>query len=228
MKKYIFSLLLLLPLVGLHAETEEHILNNRHEVRIGLGESFMGHMLQFGCIVDEPIWGDFFNYNHSSVEEVHNYLSQDHYIRYNEVNFAPHVFAEYIYRFNRWFGLGAQTDFYTHSNLMRTRNGYGDLGRQHYESGLCWSVVGVARFTYYRSEWVSMYSHISLGVSTAFGMTDSKVDYTEVLPAFGATLYGISVGKDHWFGTFELGCFNTAANFLFMERMFSLSAGYRF
>lgn len=228
-------LLLALPLLCLHAETEEHILANRHEVRIGMGESFLGHLTHFAS---EPPYGSWMyghmSYDHQhdyiySTDEVHQALSTPYSDRYNYVVWAPHVFGEYMYRFNRWFGLGVQTDFYTRSNRMKEFNGYGDqIGPEHYESEFCWAVLPVARFTYLRRERVSLYSHIGLGVSANFSMTDHHVDYTDVLPAFSATLLGVSVGRDHWFGTFELGSFNTAANCMFMERLFSISAGYRF
>lgn len=199
-----------------------------HELRVGLGESFLGHLFRFG----EPPLGPWIYHYWTQSEglstgQLHNYLSEPYGSSYDEVAWAPHVFAEYMYRVNRWFGVGVQTDLYTSSYRCKISNGYGDLLDDLYCADVCWAIMPILRFTYYRNEIVSLYSHIGLGYGANFELTDGHLDYSEHLPAFAATFLGVSVGKDHWFGTFELGSMNTAANFMFLERLFSLSVGYR-
>lgn len=204
---------------------------NRHEIRIGIGESFLGHIFRMG---GEPARGihDYYYYpchqNGMAVEEVHSILQQTYAQTDKDVAWAPHVFGEYMYRVNSWLGVGVQTDFYTRSHREQYFNYYGDYRGEAYVSELCWAIMPVVRFTYLRREYVSLYSHIGIGYGGNFYMRNQKLESSEHLPAFGATLLGVSVGKAHWFGTLELGTFNTPANFMFMERMFSLSVGYRF
>lgn len=223
---YWLLVLIMMPLAAM-AETEENIAANPHEVRVGIGESFLGHMHKMVedelCVPEPalPIEG-------TPVEEIHKILCSKYGRNYNRVAWAPHVFGEYLYRVNRWFGVGVQTDFYISSHRRKELNGYGDLLSDSYLSEVCWAIVPVARFTYLRRENVSLYSHIGLGYSGNFYMTDHKLRDSEHLPAFCATVLGISFGREHWFGSLELGSFNTAANFMFMERMLSLSVGYRF
>lgn len=230
MRKYLFIILLVLPLAGLRAETEEHMAANPHEFRLGMGESLLGSLFHFVCRDPEGPWmyAHYCHTNGLSTSQVHDHLSRTYITPYNNVAWAPHVFGEYMYRVNRWFGVGVQTDFYVSSRRYVEQNGYGDRLGDHYQAEMCWAIMPVFRFTYYRSEWVSLYSHIGLGYSGDFGLTDHKLDYSTHLPAFGATFLGVSVGRDHWFGTFELGSMSTVANFRFMDRLFSLSAGYRF
>lgn len=222
---YWLLVLIMMPLAAI-AETEENIAANPHEIRIGIGESCFGHFfMQGGCYEDRQ---PYIIAEGLSVEEIHKILSQPYPTRYAYIAWAPHVFGEYMYRVNRWFGVGVQTDFYIQSHREKLQNGYGDFLGDDYISDVCWAVVPVARFTYLRRENVSLYSHIGLGYSGNFSLRNHKLKDSLHLPAFGATFIGVSWGREHWFGTFELGCFNTAANYMFLERAFSLSAGYRF
>lgn len=211
-------------------KTSEQIEENPHEIRIGLGESFMGHMFRMGCEPERGIFEYYYpcHQDGMSVEELHSILKQTYTQTDKNVAWAPHVFGEYMYRIKPWLGVGVQTDFYTRSHRERYFNGYGDYRGEAYVAELCWAIMPVVRFTYLRREYVNLYSQIGIGYGGNFYMRDHQLENSEHLPAFGATLLGVSVGRAHWFGTLELGTFNTPANFMFMERMFSLSVGYRF
>lgn len=87
----IFILLLvcsIIPLVS-KAETKETRDAQRHEVRIGYGDPMYETMRW----KDEP-----------------NKLSVPMNVRQN-YRYTGHIYGEYMYRVNSWFGVGAQVDF---------------------------------------------------------------------------------------------------------------------
>lgn len=231
MKRLLVTIVVAGLCLAMHAETKEHVLNHKHEIRVGLGESILWSLENGVGLVGPAMryqWNDCW-FMGMSVEDMDKYLStqEDLPVYDNFHCFVPVVFAEYVYRVNSWFGAGVQTNFWTQDMRQSTYNLYGDRLKREYMSILDWSTLAVARFTYDHGEWVSLYSHVGVGVSLGVAMTDMKV--TKAVPSvvFSATLLGVSVGRDHWFGTFELGGMLPYPLEYYPGKLFSVSCGYR-
>ena len=87
-------------------------------------------------------------------------------------------------------------------------------------------ILPSVRFTYFRSEWVDIYSGLSVGLLMAF---DNQRQF-ELAPAFNLNLVGVRVGKGHWGGTAEIGLLNAlkGGNDVFMvgSRIISVGVNY--
>jgi hypothetical protein len=72
---------------------------------------------------------------------------------------------------------------------------------------------------------VNLYSGIGVGYAMQL---ETKGKTRNIWHTFAAqaTLLGISVGKNHWFGSFEAGALFTGRSF--PDRCFNFSVGYRF
>lgn len=214
MKRTFTLLLLALAFLSVSAETKERALENRHEVRLGVGDHIF------------IPWSD-------------AYMGKELDYKWTTQN----IFLEYTYQVNSWLGVGLQYNmrgcginaFLTVTDFPAKAELTGE-----YEQYASWNfdIMPVLRFTYYRSEWISMYARVAGGfaVNYEYQLTDDVTDYltTTLGYAVYGTPFGISVGKEHWFGTFEIGQLFAAAppseRFIFalLERNLNLSVAYRF
>ena len=125
--------------------------------------------------------------------------------------YTGHLYGEYIYRVNSWLGVGNQ--FLASSEY-----------RYFYD--VC--IMPSVRFTYFHRDWVNLYSGLQLGP----GIHADYRGRCEVGAAFGLTALGVSVGRDHWFGTAEFGGLSNiqslTAIYLIWTKWFNISVGYRF
>lgn len=212
MRKKLCLLLLLcgmMPLLS-WAETKETRSAQRHEVRLGYGDPMFETMRW----KDEP-----------------NKLGVPMNVRQN-YRYTGHIYGEYMYRVNWWFGVGAQVDFgatmfdYNSYQLDKDGNQFLASRDPRFFYDLC--IMPSARFTYYHHEWVNLYSGIQLGV----GIHGDYRGRSEVGCALGITALGLSVGRDHWFGTAEIGGLSNVqsltAIYLIWTKWFNISVGYRF
>lgn len=199
----------MMPLLS-KAETKETRSTLKHEVRIGYGDPMFETMRW----KDEP-----------------NKLGVPMNARQN-YRYTGHIYGEYMYRFNSWLGVGAQVDFgatmfdYNSYNLDDKGNQYLASSQHRYFYDVC--IMPSVRFTYYHHEWVNLYSGVQLGV----GIHGDYLGRSEVGAAFGITALGLSVGRDHWFGTAEFGGLSNlqslTAIYLLWTKWFNISFGYRF
>lgn len=212
MKK--FSIILLLAAwlapVAMHAETKENRDQLKHEFRIGYGDPMFETMRW----KDEP-----------TKLGIPMNARQDY-------RYTGHIYGEYMYRVNSWLGVGGQLDFgatmfnYNTYKLNADGNQYlaGSDPRYFYDVCLMPSV----RFTYFHHEWVNLYSGVQLGV----GIHGDYKGRTECGAAFGLTALGVSVGREHLFGTFEFGGLSNiqslTAIYTLWTKWFNVSVGYRF
>ena len=111
-----------------------------------------------------------------------------------------HIFAEYQYRVNDWFSAGCNVD-YIHSWTQPCDCNHST----DFSSKI--TILPTARFTYLNYKAVSLYNSLSIGLHYAYHSPLSKQDNIEEGFGLGldACLIGLSIGKSHWFGTFELG-----------------------
>lgn len=212
MKQTFTLLLLVLAFLSVSAQTKERALENRHEVRLGVGDHIF------------IPWSD-------------AYLGKELDYKWTTQN----IFLEYTYQVNSWLGVGLQYNM-RGCGINTFLKGFPDEEKLpgDYEQYASWNfdIMPVLRFTYYRSEWISLYASVAGGfaVNYEYQLTDDVTDYrtTTLGYAVYGTPFGISVGKEHWFGTFEIGQLFAAAppseRFIFalLERNLNLSVAYRF
>lgn len=141
--------------------------------------------------------------------------------------YTGHIFADYFYALTDVISVGAQTDFEGIFWKEGVRDASGTVvsdPKQVNNFNLC--ILPSVRFTYFRSEWVDIYSGLSLGLLMAF---DNQKQF-ELAPAFNLNLVGVRVGKGHWGGTAEIGLLNAlkGANdvYLLGSRLFSVGVNY--
>ena len=201
MKRIIFTLTILIACVAWNttlAETKETRAENPHELRIGVGD----------C----------------SIYYAQRYSPKASYVDARVFDLIlPNIFVEYQYRVNSWLSAGLQVnaigDVYSDITV-----GSWELAIATYSEGWV-HVIPTTTFTYFHRNWVNLYSGIGVGYAMQL---ETKGKTRNIWHTFAAqaTLLGISVGKNHWFGSFEAGALFTGRSF--PDRCFNFSVGYRF
>lgn len=135
-------------------------------------------------------------------------------------SYTGHIFADYMYSLTSVVSVGMQADF--EGIFWKEGAAEGVKKVNNYNLSMLPSV----RFTFFRSEWVNLYSGVSLGLLMAF----DNQNHFEAAPAFNLNLFGVKVGKGHWGGFFELGALNalTGGNSIYMlgSRLMSVGVNY--
>lgn len=185
MKKTLLLVLLCTIAMFGYAETKEHRQENPHEIRLGVGDSYMEACLE--------------NPND-------RYVTAPAYSN-GPLNHTGHMFAEYQYRMNSWFSAGVNIDcLYSWYYFYPNHNQNFDRGLN---SALRFSVLPTLRFTYFHNELVDLYSAFGVGINYSYFIEDAgDYDYyasRTLGAAFDLCALGVSVGKNHWFGAFEFG-----------------------
>ena len=203
MKRIIIIMTLLIACAtwnSAQAETKETRAENPHELRLGVGD----------C----------------SIYYAQRYSPKASYVDAREFDvLLPNIFIDYQYRVNSWLAAGVQVntiwdkgsdyifdDFVTDVRILDFTEGW-----VH--------VIPSATFTYFHRDWVNLYSGIGVGYAMQLETKDQTRNIWHTFAA-QATLLGISVGKNHWFGSFEAGALFTGRSF--PDRCFNFSVGYRF
>ncbi|MBO8458782.1 MAG: hypothetical protein IAA73_00390 [Bacteroidetes bacterium] len=212
MKRTFTLLLLALAFLSVSAETKERALENRHEVRLGVGDHIF------------IPWSD-------------AYMGKELDYKWTTQN----IFLEYTYQVCPWLGIGLQYNM-RGCGINTFLTGFPEEEKLtgEYEQYSSWNfdIMPVLRFTYYRSEWISLYASLASGFAVNYEckQTDDVTDYRTTTLGYNiyGSPFGIAVGKEHWFGTFEIGQLFAAAvpseRFIFalLERNLNLSVAYRF
>ena len=201
MKRIIIIMTLLIACAtwnSAQAETKETRAENPHELRLGVGD----------C----------------SIYYAQRYSPKASYVDARVFDLIlPNIFVEYQYRVNSWLSAGLQVnaigDVYSDITV-----GSWELAIATYSEGWV-HVIPTTTFTYFHKNWVNLYSGIGVGYAMQL---ETKGKTRNIWHTFAAqaTLLGISVGRDHWFGTFEAGALFTGRSF--PDRCFNFSVGYRF
>ena len=201
MKRIIFIMTLVMACTiwnSAQAETKETRAENPHELRLGVGD----------C----------------SIYYAQRYSPKASYVDARVFDLIlPNIFVEYQYRVNSWLSAGLQVnaigDVYSDITV-----GSWELAIATYSEGWV-HVIPTATFTYFHRDWVNLYSGIGVGYAMQLETKDQTRNIWHTFAA-QATLLGISVGKNHWFGTFEAGALFTGRSF--PDRCFNFAVGYRF
>jgi len=214
MKRIIFTLNILIVCVAWNttlAETKETRAENPHELRIGLGDCSIYYAQRYSTPVPPLVPQD------PDVEDV---MKSRHLSL-----ILPNIFIDYQYRVNSWFAAGVQLNTIWDKGTDPHYNpGAKDVLLVDFTEGWV-HVIPSATFTYFHRDWVNLYSGIGVGYAMQL---ETKGKTRNIWHTFAAqaTLLGISVGKNHWFGSFEVGALFTGRSF--PDRCFNFSVGYRF
>ena len=209
MKRIIIIMTLLIAWNSAQAETKETRAENPHELRIGVGDCSIYYAQRYSTPVPPPVV--------PGAEEIGDSRHFDLIL--------PNIFIDYQYRVNSWFAAGVQVNTIWDKGTDYSYNrGANDFQLVDFTEGWL-HVIPSATFTYFSREWVNLYSGIGVGYAMQL---ETKGKTRNVWHTFAAqaTLLGISVGKNHWFGSFEAGALFTGRSF--PDRCFNFSVGYRF
>ena len=191
------------------AETKETRAENPHELRLGVGDCSIYYAQRYSTPVPPPVV--------PGAEEIGDSRHFDLIL--------PNIFIDYQYRVNSWFAAGVQVNTIWDKGTDYSYNrGANDFQLIDFTEGWL-HVIPSATFTYFHRNWVNLYSGIGVGYAMQL---ETKGDTRNVWHTFAAqaTLLGISVGKNHWFGTFEAGALFTGRSM--PDRCFNFAVGYRF
>ena len=209
MKRIIIIMTLLIAWNSAQAETKETRAENPHELRIGVGDCSIYYAQRYSTPVPPPVV--------LGAEEIGDSRHFDLIL--------PNIFIDYQYRVNSWFAAGVQVNTIWDKGTDYSYNrGANDFQLIDFTEGWL-HVIPSATFTYFHRNWVNLYSGIGVGYAMQL---ETKGDTRNVWHTFAAqaTLLGISVGKNHWFGTFEAGALFTGRSM--PDRCFNFAVGYRF
>lgn len=222
---FMIGVLLLCLTVSISASAETRQMRDslRHEVRVGWGdqlfETLIWHAPQITTIIPD---------NPYLAPEDYHFPSKENY------RYTQHLFVEYQYRFNRWFGLGAMVDG---SGVLWddvTRDGKGRVcatnRNQHFYNLI---VMPTVRFTYFWHPNVNLYSGLGLGMDINGGTElDVFGHHTSIGAAVNITALGLSANYQRYFAAVEFGGAYALRDgqtmFLLGSRLFTASVGVRF
>lgn len=141
-----------------------------------------------------------------------------------------HIFAQYSYNINSWLSLGWNIDgIYAAQTTHKYTNSIDDdIWTTHHTVLSC---IPTVRFTYYDRNIIRLYSSVGIGFSEEIIRSTQYQKYTPAA-AFDVTALGISLGKNHWYGCFEIGgltSFSSADYIILLgSKIFRLSIAYNF
>ncbi len=232
-KRILFVLLgAWLPFV-LSAETKEQRAQSPHELRIGIGDPIIAR----AWIGGGPGWGGSSNYDiwvssfGKDVTEAHEILSDRRIAEQRgKSHVLGHIFLEYQYRINPYIGVGLKTDMIHFWRDWNIYNGYHDLVGKATSGEFYMDFVPIARFTFLHKEYVNLYAAAGIGFTMNCDY-NYPPDKGSFLLKAEATLLGVSIGKNGFFGAVEV--LNMGAVFktypqLYPTQFFTASVGYRF
>ena len=204
MKRIIIIMTLLIACAtwnSAQAETKETRAENPHELRIGVGDCSIYYAQRYA-----PLPGGYVDAREFDV-------------------LLPNIFVDYQYRVNNWFAAGVQVNtIWDKGSDYIFDNFVTDVRILDFTEGWI-HVIPTATFTYFHRDWVNLYSGIGVGYAMQLETKDQTRNIWHTFAA-QATLLGISVGKNHWFGSFEAGALFTGRSF--PDRCFNFAVGYRF
>lgn len=214
----VMSSVLLVLAFDASAESRSHRDSTRHEVRIGWGDQMF----------EKFVWQKP-QYIISNMDESFRKTYNEHW------RYSQHWFAEYSWRVNSWFGLGAMIDASGCVWDEVTRNGLGnEVARSKGHNFWNLTMMPTFRFTWFNSQYVSLYTSLGAGLGINGGSeVDGKGRHTLCGLALDLALIGVTVDWSDWCAFAEVGGLSSVRNikssiFMLNSRMVSVGVGYRF
>ncbi len=180
----IVALLLTLSLPAFAAEPF-----SRHQVRVGWGDMLFETMAFQPSATHQYV-------NPSALPEGYTYTEKSRF------GYTGHIFAGYMYRFNRVVSVGVETDFegiFWQETLYNRL--HQPLGPAKASRNYNLVVLPEGRFTCLDSRWVDIYAGLGVGGVLAFDNDRNR----EWGMALNLNYFGIQIGSGHWRGGLELG-----------------------
>lgn len=208
---------LLLGSAAVHAETKADAKARRHEISVSWGDQ----------IFEQFNWRNP-AYIVDNMPETVNFSTKENH------RFSQHWALSYQYRLKHWLGLGMVMDGSACIWDDVVRNGKGverSRTKNQYFANI--ALVPTVRFTYFRHEYVNIYSAIGVGMNINTGTEKNALGQrTEYSGAANLTFVGVSANYKQWFALFELGGLYALKNqqtiYMLNSRMFSVGIGMRF
>ena len=187
MKRLSLLVLLLATALLSFAETPENRKENPHEIRIGIADSYME-----ACMENSAI----------NAPNFKNEIAEGPFYKYGNLNHTGHIFIEYQHRINSWFSAGINADYLHSWYHLRHNKTQNVITNSNFKI----SLIPTLRFTYFHHKMVDLYSSFGIGLNYTYYNSQEYRYIDQIISGiFDVSLLGISVGKNHWFGTFELG-----------------------
>ena len=192
-KSLLTSIILLFFAGGIGAYAEETTSPKHHiELSISDGTSIIRSGLQTGEV--------------SALQyETLSYMQKCE-LKGGNLNLFP-INAGYYYQALPWLQVGGEFSAFTNSLI----NASNSLSSINYTNTSLYLTAGL-RFTYYQTNFVQLYSGLTLGLRMSVESRESTIPYTSFAPAidnygvaFQATAFGVRFGKQVY-GFAELGC----------------------
>jgi len=229
MKRHIILLAALtLGFSVLQAETKEQRAESPHELRIGIGDPIISKAISSDWYMPNDGGEIWFHTWGKSAEEADAIMRDARYsLRRGKTHVLGHFFVEYQYRLTPYVGIGLNTDVYNVWNDYDICNGYKEKVGEYTYGYLYMDFVPRARFTFLHKRYVNLYASAGVGFAMR---TSYDGQYFECGPKFETTLFGVSVGENHVFGTVELMNvgFSLPTIGILPIQIFTASIGYRF
>jgi len=137
------------------------------------------------------------------------------------------IFVEYTYNISEHWAVACQLSMLP---LVFTDQ-YEELGITYKDKyyDFHFSLVPKLRYTYWQNDLVGLYS--SLGIGASYDYMEWRPERHDLGAVFDVTALGVSVGRNHWYGSFELGAMVhlfDAEEYVPVTKVISASIGYRF
>ena len=141
----------------------------------------------------------------------------------SDTRYTGHFFVEGSYCFKEKLNAGLLVDM---DNVS-----WKSMGLSH--NCLNTSILATVRFNYFKKGLVELHSGLGAGLNINGGSDKgSSGHFTEFAPVLRLDYFGVTVGKDHWYGMVDLGGTFALQNknriYKVSARMISLSVAYRF
>lgn len=209
---------------ALRAESKDERAENPHELSIGVSDRTFARLGFRQYDPNTPLWAQTLG---QPVEDAHRLLQDGREWENQQTVRLPHFFVEYQYRINSYIGVGLNADLLPEKHTYDIYNGYHDfVGKGTYTYYFMYFVPKV-RFTFLHSEYVNLYA--SAGIGAGIEVLSADETFVSAGLEFEATLLGLSIGKNHFFGSVEI--FNLGFSPAISAQPFKLisaSVGYRF
>ena len=230
MKRVLFLLAALLPLIAT-AETKEQRLESRHELRIGIGDPIIASAFNptwdWGSDRGYDLWAKSWG---KDVSEAHDILKNGRYhVQRGKRHVLGNIFLEYQYRINPYIGVGLKTNMVHYWKDWDVYNGYNEYKGKTTSGEFYMDFVPMARFTFLHKEYVNLYAAAGMGFAMMCNY-NYPPDISDMAVKFEATLFGISSGKNGFFGAVEVFDLSlcTSSWFFLPTQFVTASIGYRF
>lgn len=232
MKRIVYIILLaIISAETIQADTREQRMQNRHELRFGIGDPVMSY---YHRIV--PVNSDYIYHNVLGMEAAQaDYYMRTHFYETatGRKHLSGNLFVDYQYSITSWFSAGGQINFSASWRGMQSYDGYGNSHGHYFKSLTYLHVMPEIRFTFFHREHCNLYAGVGGGfVAEIF--TNDNMDYwgrpynnrNTYSWVIDFTFLGVSWGGEKVFGFAEFGAMFEPMTYATMDRVCRAGIGF--